>query len=371
MSQDTGIVGDVRKAAVLKAGGLGDVAFSLPSLEALRAAYPAAEFVLLTSRAWAEILRSRPSPVDLAVAVPPFEGDASRTPSARKRLEAFCSKMRAERFDLVLQMHGGGANSNPLVARLGGRTTAGLRAQGAPPLDRTAPYVHFQFEVARCLEVAGLAGASPVSIEPRLALTPSDVAAASAALPDDGRRLAVVHPGAGDPRRWWPAEKFAEVGCELADAGARVAIVGMPPERRLAARVAAGVPGAVDLCGTLRLHALLGLLARAAVVVSNDSGPLHLANALGAATVGVYWCGNLVNSGPGTVARHRTFAAWRIACPECGRDCMAEGCSHDASFVADVPVRDVADAALELLLSPPEASPHPADVPAGPSLQAL
>jgi ADP-heptose:LPS heptosyltransferase len=97
------------------------------------------------------------------------------------------------------------------------------------------------------------------------------------------------------------------------------------------------------------MTALAGLLGRASVVVTNDSGPLHLANAVGAATVGVYWCGNLINAGPATVARHRAIASWRLLCPECGADCMAEGCAHDASFVADVPVRDVADAALELL----------------------
>ncbi|HEY3317027.1 MAG TPA: glycosyltransferase family 9 protein [Coriobacteriia bacterium] len=347
----------VARIAVLKAGGLGDVIFGLPALEALRAAYPSAEIVLLTSRLAAELLRGRPSDADAVLVVPAFEGDEAQAPEARARLEAFCERVRGERFDLALQMHGGGANSNPLTARLGARLTAGLRAPGAPPLDRTAPYVHFQSEVARGLEVAGLVGASAVSLEPRVRLTSADESAAGTALPPDGRPLAVLHPGAGDPRRRWPAAKFAEVGRELAAAGARLAVIGTPPESALTAAIAAAVPSAADLCGALGMRALAGMLGRAAVVVSNDSGPLHLANAVGAATVGVYWCGNLVNAGPATVARHRAFAAWRLECPACGADCMADGCGHDASFVADVPVSEVAAAALELLNASPPRRP--------------
>jgi ADP-heptose:LPS heptosyltransferase len=349
MSPDRDIVPDIRRLAVLKAGGLGDLLFAMPALEALRAAYPWAEIVLLTSHAGAELLRGRPGPVDRALPVPPFEGPEVHTGESAARLERFCAGMRAQRFGIALQLHGGGANSNPLLLRLGARLTAGLTAPGTPPLDRTAPYVYFQSEVLRCLEVAGLVGATPVTVEPRVQLTAEDRAAAHAALPPDGRPLAVVHPGAGDPRRWWPSEKFAVVGRELARAGARLAVIGTPPERKLTAAVTAAVPSAVDLCGRLSLSALAGLLGRADVVVSNDSGPLHLASAVGASTVGVYWCGNLVNAGPTTAARHLTFAAWRLACPVCGADCMAGGCTHDASFVADVPAGDVANAALELL----------------------
>lgn len=340
------IVQDAGRIAVLKAGGLGDLLFAEPALAALRAAYPLARIVLLTSPAGVELLRGRPGPVDLAEEVPPFEKPLP--PRAELRLEAFSARMAAERFDVAVQLHGGGSNSNLLLRRLGAHVTAGLRTPDAPSLDRIVPYVYFQSEVLRCLEVASVLGARPVSLEPRLEITPADIAASRAALAEDGRPLAVLHPGAGDRRRWWPADKFAAVGRMLAGGGARVAVVGTLPERRVCHRIAAAVPRAVDLCGRLTLPALTGLLARTRVVVSNDSGPLHLASAVGAPTVGVYWCGNLVNAGPATSTRHRAYAAWRLDCPACGANCMAEGCEHDASFVADVRVEDVARAALEL-----------------------
>ena len=84
-------------------------------------------------------------------------------------------------------------------------------------------------------------------------------------------------------------------------------------------------------------------------MVGNDSGPFHLAAAVGAATVGVYWCGNLINAGPFTRTRHRPLASWRLDCPVCGTDCTRATCDHTASFVAGVSVEDVVEEALDLL----------------------
>jgi ADP-heptose:LPS heptosyltransferase len=105
----------------------------------------------------------------------------------------------------------------------------------------------------------------------------------------------------------------------------------------------------LDLCGRTTIGAFVGLASRARVVVSNDSGPLHTAAAAGAATVGIYWCGNLVTGGILTRTRHRPLLSWRLACPVCGTNCMTASCTHDASFVADVPAEAGIEAALDLL----------------------
>jgi ADP-heptose:LPS heptosyltransferase len=106
---------------------------------------------------------------------------------------------------------------------------------------------------------------------------------------------------------------------------------------------------AVDLSGRLSLSALAGLLSRAHLVVANDSGPVHLAAAVRARTVGVYWCGNLLNSGPLTRTRHRAPVSWRLNCPVCDANCLDGHCGHDASFVEEVPVEVVLSDALDLL----------------------
>lgn len=347
-----GIVPDVRKIAVLRANGIGDYVFAVPALDALRAAYPAAEIVLL-GKAWhAAFLRERPGAVDRVVVIPPTPGvgetpDTHPPPAAPER---FFAEMARERFDLVLQLHGGGRHSNPFARRLGARLTAGLRTPDAAPLDRWLPYVYFQHEVMRQLEAVSLVGAAATTVEPRIAITPRDLAESSRICPETARPLAVLHPGAGDPGRRWPPEKFAAVGDALAEAGARVVVIGTAPERAIvAAAVGAMRADGVNLCDRLTLGGLAGLLSRAAVVVSNDSGPLHVAAACGAATVGIYWAYNVVTAGPLTTARHRPLVSWRLTCPICGADRATGSCPHQPSFVADVAVEAVTATALDLL----------------------
>jgi len=108
------------------------------------------------------------------------------------------------------------------------------------------------------------------------------------------------------------------------------------------------VASPLDLVGRLSLSAMLGVLERCRLLVGNDSGPRHLAAAVGTATVAVYWCGNLINAGPLTRARHRVGVSFRTACPDCGADQALGRCPHNPSFVADVPVADIVRDALEL-----------------------
>ncbi len=346
------IIPGVEKMAVLRANGIGDFIFALPALEALRATYPDAEIVLLGKQWHAEFLRARPGPIDRVIVVPPCRGvtvapDADHDPT---ELDRFVSAMRRERFDLAIQLHGGGRYSNPLVLRLGARLAIGLRAPDAPPLDRWIPYVYYQSEIHRYLEVMSLAGAAPITLEPRLSVIERDLAESLAVLPESGEPLVALHPGAGAPDRRWPPEKFAAVGDVLASAGARVVVIGTEPERPLVEQVLRAMRAtAEDLCGKLSLSGLAGLLSRCAVVVSNDSGPLHLAAAVGTPTVGIFWCLNLITAGIPGRRRHRPVISWQVTCPTCGADHSRGWCPCGNSFVASIPVEDVVEPALELL----------------------
>jgi ADP-heptose:LPS heptosyltransferase len=391
----------VGSIAVLRANGLGDFVMALPALYALRAAYPDAEITLVGAPWHARFLSGRPGLVDQVLALPvvpgmvgTFEGEDDPEILAR-----FLAGMRARRFDLALQMHGGGRQSNPLVRAFGARLTAGLRTPDAEPLDRWMHYDYYQPEVFRYLEVAGLVGAPPTVVEPVLELTPNDHEEARRVLAGlgggadplgdgdgdgagDGRPLVVLNPGATDPRRRWPVDRFAAVGDALAGAGARVVVTGGPVDGDLPARVAGGMRHpAACLAGRLTLGGLGALFQRCALVVSNDTGPLHVAQAVGTRTVGVYWFGNLITAGPQTRARHRPQVSWTSRCPVCGRDCTVdlypdrEGagdrCDHRVSFVTDVPVSEVREAALGLLAErtadrPTPRSPAPAGVATAP-----
>jgi ADP-heptose:LPS heptosyltransferase len=346
------LVENVRKIAVLRAGGLGDSVFTLPALRALRETYPGAEITLLGGPIQTELLSGRLRPPDRAITVPPstgVNGPDTGVDEDEEELEHFFANMRKERFDLALQMHGGGGYSNPFVRRLGARVTAGTRAPGAPPLDRNVSYVYFQSEYLRHLEVAGLVGARTADLQPRLQVMEEDLAEARGVVPESDERIVALHPGAGDARRRWRPEKFAAVGDALAGAGAHVAVVGVEEDQSLISGIVDAMNrDALDLCGRLSLGGLAGLLSRCAVVVSNDSGPLHLAAAVGAATVGIFWGPNFINASPPMRARHRPALSWRTKCTVCGVS-LFDGCDHSASVVAEIPTEEVANYALDLL----------------------
>jgi ADP-heptose:LPS heptosyltransferase len=140
------------------------------------------------------------------------------------------------------------------------------------------------------------------------------------------------------------------LGQRLAASGARIAVSGDASDRELVREVVRSMRcPALDLGGRLSLSELIGLLARARLVIGNDTGPLHLARAVGTATVTIYWVGNLINGGPLSRQHHRPLISWTIQCPVCGIDQTVARCRHDPSFVDAVTLAEVEHQAHELL----------------------
>ena len=345
-------VDGVERIVVLRANGIGDFVVAVPALEALHAAYPDARITYLGLPWHAELLEGRPGPWHEVDVVPPYPHMIAGGPVDEARIEDFFERHKAAKYDLAVQLHGGGGNSNPFMTRLGARVTAGARDAGAPGLDRWTRYAYYQHEVMRFLEVVALVGAAPVTVEPRIALTAADVRHAEQALPISAQPLVVLHPGASDPRRRWPAESFATVATALAQRGCRVAVVGAGDADEQAAARIAELADVVNLVGALDMKGMVGALARARLVIANDSGPRHLGAALGTPTVGIYWVGNVINAGPLLRARHRVAVSFRNDCPVCGEDQASLGsrrCEHDDSFVADVTTDEVLGHTADLL----------------------
>jgi ADP-heptose:LPS heptosyltransferase len=349
----------VRRIAVLRCNALGDYLMATPALAALQRTFPDAELTLLGGAWHADFLYGRPGPVDRVLVVPRVAGLAGQQGGAPPEgaLPQFLAEARAYRYDLAVQLHGGGAASNPLVRALGARWSIGLRAENAAPLDATVPYRYYQSEVFRFLEVVALVGAEGPPEYPDLAVSEREQAAAAELLPGDKPWVA-LHAGAGDPRRRWTPERFAAVADQLAVAGVRPVLVGSGADIPASAAVRRHATTPLhDLTGRTDLGTLAAVFRRCAVVVANDSGPLHLARAVGPATVGLYWCGNAINAAPTVRTRHRPLLSWTVHCPVCGTDTSTagfphrpgDGCAHRPSFLDQIPVVEVLDEVLDLV----------------------
>ena len=369
--QSDGVVGlgpveqrweDVNRIAVLRGGGIGDVLLAMPAIDALAAAYPNAEIVLLCPPGLRELMTDRPSPISRVVALPPARGvyEPSNGYGDGTVRRTFDEEMRGVSIDLGVQIHGGGRWSNSFLLALRPRYTVGTRTADAEPLTRWVPYRTYQHEALRWLEVVGLAGAPPVTLEPRVVVTEADLDGAHRALPRSDSPFVVIHPGARDPRRRWPPENFASVIAACVRKGLRAIIVGTTAEHAVMSGVAerargalsAAAAGAVVVLEGLDLSSLCGVLAGSRLLIGNDSGVRHLARAVGTATVGVFWIGNALTVGPLGRSRDRMLISWTTRCPVCARDCTrvdAPRCEHDASFVADVTPADVMAEVAELL----------------------
>ena len=180
-----------------------------------------------------------------------------------------------------------------LVRRACGAPIVGLDTPGQgrlPLLDRAVPHDPLRHAGDSFTALCAAAGLPPGDASWRLRVPPGKAERLHLLLPPGDGPLVVLHPGSGDhfPGRRWPAARFAELGAALvAEHGARLVVTGVHSERALATQVARAA-GGWNVCGRLDLGGLLALLAEAQLLVSNDTGPVHLADRLDTPTVALY-----------------------------------------------------------------------------------
>jgi heptosyltransferase-2 len=213
-----------------------------------------------------------------------------------------------------------------LFARLAGaRRRRGTPTDGrAWLLTERAPRVEAPGEhrVRFYLRVAGVAGDGDGEVPvPRLRV-PAEARAELDALGarGDGAPVVGIFPGSRAPARRWPADRYAELARRLAARGLRVWVFGDARERELTARVAAaaGARG-LDWGGRTSLPVLAAALARCRWLVTNDTGPLHLAAALGTPVIAVFGSSDPRRTGPVGVP-HRVLWRRDLPCVPCLRN---------------------------------------------------
>lgn len=351
---------NIKKIAILRANALGDFLVTLPAIEAIRTKYPAAEIVLL-GRPWHKtFLIPGRTAVDRVVTVPVMKGIRNEVNECENATEQqkFFDEMQKEHFDIAIHFQGNGVSANPFLNRLKARLTVGCTSDDAEPINRSIPFYYYQSEVLRYLEVAALIDAKTDRIEPHINVLDADDKEITGFLNLlEKKPFVVLNPFAVDIRRAWPAENYAPVADWLKEKGFEVVFTGSKEEKEGVEKIISKMKyKAINTCGTVTLGGLAAILKSAVLVISGDTGPLHLARAVNTPTVGIYWAPNLINWGPLSRKIHRPLISWNMACPFCGiipndpYPFEPQGeCGHEVSFVRDIKPDAVKEAAATLL----------------------
>ena len=287
--------GSVRHIAVIRALYLGDLLLAIPALRALRAHFAGAEITLI-GLPWAEALQRRfAAYIDRFLAFPGYQG-IGETAYHPARTRRFIAAQRAYGYDLVIQMHGSGEASNPFALALGGRVTAGYYRDARPDeLSLATRYPDDEPEVTRNLGLARLVGCHWLEPTLEFPLLEADHAEARALLlnqPDvtPATPLIGIHASAKAPSRRWPPERFAAVADILAARfDAVIVLTGSDGDRDITRAIRRHMRHQpLDLAGKTSLGGLAALIARMRLFIGNDSGPAHLAEAVGTPSVTLF-----------------------------------------------------------------------------------
>jgi heptosyltransferase-1 len=290
----------MRKILVVRLSSLGDIVHSLPGVAALRDAVPDAQIDWLVARTWAPILDGCPAANRSIL----FD----QTPASG--IIAKVRELRTEHYDAAVDFQGL-YKSAILTLFSGARRRVGFdrlsaREPGAAIFYNDRVRAGGPHRVQKNLSLAERMGA-PLGAEPTFPFRVSDAAAQSVR-----ERLAamgienywVALPGGGWAGKLWPADRYGALCREVEKRlGLRAIVIGGAGEEGLAEAAISAAAPAVPIRFPTSLAELMAVLARARFVVGGDTGPLHIAAALGVPVVGLYGPTDPAQTGPYTKRR--------------------------------------------------------------------
>lgn len=341
---------------------MGDAVLMLPALRALRAKFPAARIVMLCTPRTTAIFRDCADLDEVEV----FELTGTRgalefVTRGVPALVRTVARMRRRRFALAIDFDNYYNWTTWLGFACGVPVRVGFDSPGqgrANLLTKPVPYAGPRHMVEFYLDLVRAVGADTADRTPRLAPPSEAESWAEAFLAADGFAaggpIVALSPGRSEAWHFirWAEERFAEVGERLHhEFGARVLLVGGAAEEAIAARMcerlaARGVP-VRSAVGRSNLHQSLALMRRSALLVCNDSGPMHLSAAVGAPTLAVFGPAHHTRWGPYGPANR--VLRRELPCSPCLFMGKLGVCPAEPLACLDVPVERVLVTAREML----------------------
>lgn len=325
---------------LVRLGSLGDIIHALPAASALRDAFPEARIDWLIEPKWRRLLEGNP---DLTEIIPLEKKSASGLISTIR-------KLRAARYTCAIDFQGLYKSALPAFAsgaprRIGFPST--YAREGFASMfytDKINP--RGAHKVDHNLTLAEAAGAAARTSSPRFPLTlrPEDEKQVTQELARHNiADFYVLNPGGGWRSKCWPPERYGELHHRLAAQLGWRSVIGFGPgEERLAQELVSAAGTLPPVVLPLGLGPLMALLRRAKFVVSADTGPLHLASALGTPVVGLY--------GPTDPARNGPYGGTSVVIrnPSKSETTYRRGASYSSPMLS-ITVDQVADAVARLL----------------------
>jgi heptosyltransferase-1 len=338
---------------ILRLGAMGDILHALPAVTALRAKHPEWFIGWVVEPQWRSLLaadgaqvRGPAMPVADELHIVPAKEWGRRPFSARtiEQIREMRCELRAARYDVCVDLQGA------VRSAVLGKWAHPQRLIGEEkPREWAARYLFDEYVVTRgthvieqAIEVANAVAREELpTLLPCLPVSESAERHCDAQLAAFGSRpFVILNPGAGWGAKRWPTERYGEVARLFAERGFGVVINFGPGEEMLAREVSAASESTA-LALSPALDELIALTRRASLVIAGDTGPLHLASALGKPVVGIY--------GPTDPARNGPFGgSFRVLRhPESKRD-HSRRAEPEAGLLTIAP-GEVWSAAMELL----------------------
>ena len=287
---------DPRNILVIDFGQLGDVVMSLPALGAIRGRFPHARITVAVGKSGVEVIEMSGC-ADATISVDRVGLRDGFKPLSVLRVFQVVKDVRGRKFDFVIDLHSfsetnllGFLSGAPkrLYSRRPGRSLDFLaNFSPSPPIEQNNQNRHL---VDRYLDVLRPLGVKGISRVPRLMTRSDDDRIVDAMLRKakayTGVPLVGLFPGAGHPGRRWPLQRFVELADSLVrNDGVRPIVFAGPEERELVPKMHDLFPPSSLILERLTIPQLASALARLAVFVTNETGPMHIAAAVGTAVV--------------------------------------------------------------------------------------
>ncbi len=318
----------IRNILVVSSTAIGDTLLSTPAIRAVRKSYPKAHIIAFFNAASAEMFENNPN-IDGVV----------RYHGGYRGFFKTVRELRGYAFGLALILHGNEPQATPMCYLSG--------AQFIVKLPNTSPFAFLLSNrdnpvdwkglghgVEVRLKTAMLAGCKADGLKMELFTARNDEAAANGFLSEagveEGDILVGFQPGASTLSRQWFPERFIELGKRLMKDSSRVKIIltGSPAERRVCEEIAEGIGGhEIVAAGRLPLKQVPPLIKRFNAFVTGDTGPMHIAFAVGTPVVALFAVSDPMMSGPLCDAhRHRVIKKPRTCDPCVSKKCAYQKC---------------------------------------------